>query len=285
MGRGEARIDHLRQADSEGALEIIESIAGAREHYHLAVNLPNRGYITNLPDGAMVEVPGLVSGAGVQGVGRGRPARGHRRAVPPGDHRGPAVRGRGGARRPPGGAAVPAAGPGDQRHGRGARRSWTTIWWPTGSTCRSSGRRVAAAGAHSHAPLRRLTLVPRPGAHGALPRAGIAPPLRGWAQCARAGPSASLRLRVRYRGRPQGRPSAASCVLSAPPRRAVPRSVHKGPFLATDISAPRSSSTDLLCVSAPLREPRAPPTRPRWPGRASARCPCPAAPATAARPR
>jgi alpha-galactosidase len=31
--------------------------------------LPNRGYITNLPEGAIVEVPGLVSGAGVLGVG------------------------------------------------------------------------------------------------------------------------------------------------------------------------------------------------------------------------
>ncbi len=35
---------------------------------HLAVNVPNRGAISNLPEGAIVEVPGLVSGAGVQGV-------------------------------------------------------------------------------------------------------------------------------------------------------------------------------------------------------------------------
>jgi alpha-galactosidase len=71
MGEGQMSIEGLRNADSEGALEIIENIAGAGTHYHLAVNLPNQGYISNLPEGAIVEVPGLVSGAGVQGVGVG----------------------------------------------------------------------------------------------------------------------------------------------------------------------------------------------------------------------
>lgn len=71
MGEGDMSIDQLRDADSEGALELIETMAGAGNHYHLAVNLPNRGYITNLPEGAIVEVPGLVSGAGVLGVGVG----------------------------------------------------------------------------------------------------------------------------------------------------------------------------------------------------------------------
>jgi alpha-galactosidase len=69
MGEGRASIDHLIDADSEGALEMIENIAGASIHYHPAVNLPNRGFIPNLPDGAIIEVPGLVSGTGVQGVG------------------------------------------------------------------------------------------------------------------------------------------------------------------------------------------------------------------------
>jgi alpha-galactosidase len=71
MATGKAPVAHLRASDSEGALEIIESIAGAANHYHLAVNLPNQGYIANLPDGAIVEVPGFVSGAGVSGVGVG----------------------------------------------------------------------------------------------------------------------------------------------------------------------------------------------------------------------
>jgi len=71
MADGRADIAHLRESDSEGALEIVENIAGAGEHYHLAVNLPNCGYIPNLPDGAVVEVPGWVSGTGVQGLGVG----------------------------------------------------------------------------------------------------------------------------------------------------------------------------------------------------------------------
>lgn len=71
MGDGGMSVDRLREADSEGALEIIESIANAENHYHLAVNLPNQGYITNLPEEAIVEVPGLVSGVGIQGVGVG----------------------------------------------------------------------------------------------------------------------------------------------------------------------------------------------------------------------
>ena len=71
LGQGDLSLDTLRDADSEGALEIIENIAGAGNHYHLAVNLPNQGYITNLPEGVIVETPGLVSGSGVYGLGVG----------------------------------------------------------------------------------------------------------------------------------------------------------------------------------------------------------------------
>jgi alpha-galactosidase len=71
MGDGRLPVESLRQLDSEGALEIIENVAGAGNHYHLALNLPNQGYVSNLPAGAIVEVPGLASGAGVQGVGVG----------------------------------------------------------------------------------------------------------------------------------------------------------------------------------------------------------------------
>ena len=71
MGDGRMTITHLRDADSEGALEVIENVAGAGNHYHLAVNLPNQGHISNLPEGAIVEVPGLISGAGVQGIAVG----------------------------------------------------------------------------------------------------------------------------------------------------------------------------------------------------------------------
>jgi alpha-galactosidase len=71
MGDGEMDIKSLREAESEGALEIIEHLAGAEQMVHRALNIPNQGYISNLPPGAMVEVPGVVSGMGVQGTGVG----------------------------------------------------------------------------------------------------------------------------------------------------------------------------------------------------------------------
>ena len=71
MASGEMPTDYLGTADSEGALEMIANMAGGTPHAHIAVNLPNKGYISNLPDGAVVEVPGLVTGLGVQGVGVG----------------------------------------------------------------------------------------------------------------------------------------------------------------------------------------------------------------------
>jgi len=67
MGEGKKSIAPLKKASSEGALEMIENIAGAGNHYHLAVNLPNRGQITNLPEGAIVETPGLISALGARG--------------------------------------------------------------------------------------------------------------------------------------------------------------------------------------------------------------------------
>jgi alpha-galactosidase len=69
LGSGELDLDSLLEQASEGAVEIIESISGASSaaHQPLAVNLPNRGYIPNLPEGVIVEVPGMVTGAGVVG--------------------------------------------------------------------------------------------------------------------------------------------------------------------------------------------------------------------------
>lgn len=71
MGEGTENVDALRHVVSEGAAEVVEHIAGAENFYWDAVNLPNRGYITNLPDGAIVEVPGWLGGAGVVGIGVG----------------------------------------------------------------------------------------------------------------------------------------------------------------------------------------------------------------------
>jgi alpha-galactosidase len=71
MGAGETAVDHLQDVVGEGAAEVVENLAGAGHLYWPAVNLPNQGYISNLPQGAIVEVPGLFSGAGVLGIGVG----------------------------------------------------------------------------------------------------------------------------------------------------------------------------------------------------------------------
>lgn len=68
MAINNTAIDNLLHTDSEGALEMIENIAGACEHYHLAANLPNKGQIPNLPLNAIVETPVLVNGSGIHPV-------------------------------------------------------------------------------------------------------------------------------------------------------------------------------------------------------------------------
>ncbi len=68
MAKGETTVDGLRDTDSEGALEMIENVAGGTTHYHLAANLPNSGQITNLPFGCAVETPVVVDGAGIHPV-------------------------------------------------------------------------------------------------------------------------------------------------------------------------------------------------------------------------
>jgi alpha-galactosidase len=70
MAQGNAPVELLREADSEGAVEIIEGLLG-QERYHEAVNIPNEGHIANLPDGAIVELPALVGGWGVYGLNVG----------------------------------------------------------------------------------------------------------------------------------------------------------------------------------------------------------------------
>ena len=68
MADGEATIDGLKDTDSEGALEMIENIAGGTTHYHLAANLRNEGQIANLPLDCTVETPVVVDGAGIHPV-------------------------------------------------------------------------------------------------------------------------------------------------------------------------------------------------------------------------
>ena len=71
MVAGRESVEPLRELPSERVAEIITGIALDENDYELAVDIPNAGCITNLPRGAIVEVPGLVSSFGVRGIGMG----------------------------------------------------------------------------------------------------------------------------------------------------------------------------------------------------------------------
>ena len=70
---GRVPVDDLRDVWrhnmlDEGIPEMIGAVMGNGNFYHEQLNLPNRGYIPNLPDEAIVEVPGIISGYGFQGL-------------------------------------------------------------------------------------------------------------------------------------------------------------------------------------------------------------------------
>jgi alpha-galactosidase len=68
MAEGHLTVEGLLETDSEGALEMIENLAGGGSHYHPAANRPNIGQIANLPFGATVETPVQVNNAGVNPI-------------------------------------------------------------------------------------------------------------------------------------------------------------------------------------------------------------------------
>lgn len=72
MAEGSKSVDHLRSVHTERAELIIAGIVNNKHDYELAVNIPNRGYISNLPDDAIVEVPAVISAEGVHGLGVGK---------------------------------------------------------------------------------------------------------------------------------------------------------------------------------------------------------------------
>ena len=63
-GDGLEDISWLKNADSEGATEIIESASCGENNYHVAINLPNTGQISSLPNGIIVETPGILTPTG-----------------------------------------------------------------------------------------------------------------------------------------------------------------------------------------------------------------------------
>jgi alpha-galactosidase len=65
---GEAPLDDLLHPSGERAVPIIAGMLGNTHQYELAVNIPNAGFIPNLPAWVIVEVPAMVDATGVHGV-------------------------------------------------------------------------------------------------------------------------------------------------------------------------------------------------------------------------
>lgn len=72
MARGARSFEHLRDVHTERAELIMAAIVNNRHAFEPAINLPNLGYIENLPAGSIVEVPAEVSAGGLRGIGIGR---------------------------------------------------------------------------------------------------------------------------------------------------------------------------------------------------------------------
>ncbi len=71
MASGKASIEKMKHMHSERAEKVIAAIATGEILYEQALNLPNQGYITNLPEDAIVEIPAVVGAEGPRGVGVG----------------------------------------------------------------------------------------------------------------------------------------------------------------------------------------------------------------------
>ncbi|SDQ17183.1 family 4 glycosyl hydrolase [Virgibacillus salinus] len=66
----------LIKPSGEKAFTIINGITNNTNEMVESVNIPNEGYITNLPNDAIVEVPSLISGNGINGLALGKLPRG-----------------------------------------------------------------------------------------------------------------------------------------------------------------------------------------------------------------
>jgi len=71
MAAGAPIEGRLKSGSGERAVPIMEAMIYNRNAYEVAVDIPNEGYVANLPDGAIVEVPAVVSGFGIRGLGVG----------------------------------------------------------------------------------------------------------------------------------------------------------------------------------------------------------------------
>ncbi len=71
MAEGKRSMDEYREGSGERAVATLVAIVKNTNSYELAINIPNEGYIPNLPHNAIVEVPALVSAIGIRGLPMG----------------------------------------------------------------------------------------------------------------------------------------------------------------------------------------------------------------------
>jgi len=71
LAEGKGSIDEYQEGSGEKAVDTLMAIVQNSNSYELAINIPNEGYIPNLPHNAIVEVPALVSAIGIRGVPMG----------------------------------------------------------------------------------------------------------------------------------------------------------------------------------------------------------------------
>ena len=71
MVEGGPIVGGVERGSGELAIPIIVGVLENRNAYEVAADIPNEGYISNLPDDAIVEVPVVASRLGVRGVGVG----------------------------------------------------------------------------------------------------------------------------------------------------------------------------------------------------------------------
>ena len=71
MSDGSRSAEHLRAGSGERAVPVMIALKNNGNSHELALNLPNKGYINNLPQDCIVEVPASVSGFGAHGISVG----------------------------------------------------------------------------------------------------------------------------------------------------------------------------------------------------------------------
>jgi alpha-galactosidase len=71
MNSGTRTVDHLRSGSGERAVPALLGLRDDLNSHEIALNIPNQGYITNLPEDCIVEVPATVSTAGAEGASIG----------------------------------------------------------------------------------------------------------------------------------------------------------------------------------------------------------------------